>query len=198
MRRRDNSWSPLCLAAFCALLLPSVGATSTFAAPTTNTQQVVVTNTPTQAVPVTGTVNAVQSGPWSVNISNTTPMPVAGAITLQGTPAVTVSASTAGIFEQVQTLTAGGSWFYGPIDVSASKQIRVGIQSNALGFGGLTVEFITLAPTGRFFELDTVTTGDRNHLMKVYDLPGQTLFINVTNNTDQSIHSHVVVWGRPN
>jgi hypothetical protein len=100
MLGRKSLWKPLRWTPGCALalLLASLSGAGERLAATTNVQNVVVTNTASNPVPVTGTLGATQSGSWTVGIANTisNPVPVAGILGAAQSGSWTVGATQSG------------------------------------------------------------------------------------------------------
>jgi len=178
-------WKRLVFASGLGLVLLSVSLAEAQAAPTTQPQPVVVTNTASQPVPVTGSVAAAQSGSWTVGIS--------------GTPTVNVSGSTVVAFDDSRSYPANTSQFFGPIDVSAYKQIRIAVGAqDTLADPTFQVRVYTSGPNNTYCLLDDLQGSlSSGGVTKAYDVPGRSIYLSVFSPTG-AIFIEATVWGRTN
>jgi hypothetical protein len=165
--------------------LTLVSGSSVVAAPPD--RDVIVVNTPAQPVPVTGTVNAAQSGPWTVGID----------------PA-----------NNLVSLAPGGSLFYnpgfavigaapasidlGPFDLSDLSKLR--IIARAFNNNGGDIKFTVFAwdpatSTSLRIPLDEFSLNEES-LSRVYDAAPPTVVVRVTKVSGTAANYHVVVIGR--
>lgn len=150
-------------------------------------KDVTVVNTPAQPVPVTGTVNvtggttvsgtvnAVQSGEWTVSI-------VPGEL-LHFNSGFTV-------------IGDGASKDFGPFDVSDLSKLRVIARAVNNNAGDLTFTvFAWDAALVNRIVLDEFTLNEAR-VSRVYDAPPPSVLVRVTNGTGGATNYHVVVIGR--
>jgi len=149
------------------------------------TKPVVVVNTPANPVPVTGTitggvnitntptVNAQQSGLWNVGILGTPTVTVA--------PKLTQLLLNTGVYD----VSAGGYPALGPFNVGQFSKIRVMAINLSTSDGSFNIIVSAVLPGGTILSLDGanfVTLQPGQTFTRVYEVPGQTIQINVQGN----------------
>jgi hypothetical protein len=159
-------------------------------------QHVIVDNT----VPVTGTIAATQSGPWSVtasidnfpaeqNVSGTVAVsnfpstqPVTGNVTVSGTVSLasgtSVTAMSGDVTQQLYGGPVSGDITNPGFDVSAYRQVRVNgvVTCDPPYLAAITV--YTTTTNGYPFSLaDNVSTGQSEAVNSAFDVPGVLLYV---------------------
>jgi len=162
-------------------------------------KDVIVVNTPTQPVPVTGTVavtgattvsgtvNAAQSGPWTVRID-----PAHNLVSL---------APGASLFHNPGFTTIGAapaSIDLGPFDLSDLSKLR--IIARAFNNNGGDIKFTVFAwdpdtSTAFRIPLDEFSLNEES-LSRVYEAPPPTVVVRVTKVSGTTANYHLVVIGR--
>jgi len=181
------------LALITSLLIPLVGLGSNAPggnAPTSQTQNVNVVNTPTVA--------AQQSGTWNVAIDGTPTVNLAAGSSVNiGTPTVNVSAtSTAIAYEDTLIVQQAPAIVLTPeINVSSFKQIRVIVSAN--GSTDYAIYMRILDSNNVPFSIENMNDSLMGAFSKIYDLPGQKIDFLIDGGTGQS-SVHVLVFGRSN
>jgi hypothetical protein len=160
-------------------------------------RDVIVVNTPAQPVPVTGTVavtgattvsgtvNAAQSGPWTVGID-----PAHNLVSL---------APGGSLFDNPGFAIIGSapaSIDLGPFDLSDLSKLRIIVR--AFNNNGGDIKFTVFAwdPNPVFrIPLDEFSLNEEG-LSRVYDVPPPTVVVRVTKVSGTAANYHVVVIGR--
>ena len=143
------------------------------------TKPVVITNTPTNPVPVIGTITGNVTG--DVNVKNTPTVkidPTANTVVFASKPSLTLL--NTGLID----VSTGGYPSYGPFDVSKSSKIRV-IATNSNNSDGSFQIMVVVDDPAVFLPLDEsgfVTLQPGQIFSRVYDVPGPSVKIIVGGN----------------
>ena len=158
------------------------------------TKPVVVVNTPANPVPVTGTitgnvtitntptVGAQQSGLWNVGILGTPTVKIdPNNNSVVVAPKSTQLLLNTGFYD----VSAGGYPALGPFNVGQFSKIRVAALNLSTSDGSFNIIASAVLPGGTILSLDGanfVTLQPGQTFTRVYEVPGQTIQINVQGN----------------
>jgi hypothetical protein len=153
---------------------------------------VVVVNTPSQPVPVTGTITGVVTlgNTPNVNIANTPNVSIVNTPTVRidpGSNAVVVAPRSTQLLLNtgVYDVSQGGYPATAPIDVSSFSRIRVVAFNQSDSDGPFSIFVSVRLPGGLVVSLDGANFGSLQPgqvFNRVYEVPGQSIQVNVGGN----------------
>ena len=178
-----------------------------------------IANTPSVTLANSPTVNSQQAGAWNVGISGTPTVGLSSSangvqaqqsgiwnVGITGIPTVALSSgNTTNIFDQLQTVvpfspsSPAGNGVFGPIAVSAYRQIRVAVRLLGGGTSFQSKVFTGSSGSGAAYLLDLFNASvSQTDFTRVYDTPGEAIQVNVVNTSGFDDSVAVTVWGRTN
>jgi hypothetical protein len=166
-----------------ALLVVLAQASPVVAGPTTSPTPVKVVNSATEPVPTLaqGTTN------------------VAGTVQIGGDVSVKSAETAVLLFDQSQSINAA-PWaaLWGPINVSAYRQIRVSVGSFAGSCSIQSVSVLSVLGDNTSFPIGALSPalGNTCFYTGVFDVPGSSIIVDIDTLANYPTTARVIVWGR--